>query len=131
MGGKDPDTAVRFNGARILVVEDEYYIADDFQRALAEAGATVVGLVATVGMARAAINDGEFDCAVIDLNLHGESALPIADGLIERGKPFAIAMGYGSEAVPERLSHVPRIEKPFDPPAVVHLLGQLGCAKPA
>jgi CheY-like chemotaxis protein len=117
------------NGARILVVEDEYYIADDLRRILASAGAEVVGPVSTVSKAVEVIERGEFDCAVLDLNLHGSSAVPVADRLLAAGKSFAIATGYAISALPEWLRNVPRIEKPFDPPALLQLVRQLRCAK--
>jgi DNA-binding NtrC family response regulator len=120
---------LRLNGARVLVVEDEYFIADDLRRTLDAAGALVVGPFSTLAKAKEAIAAGMFDCAVIDLNLHGESAVSLADQLLAAGASFAIATGYGSGAVPERLSTVPRIEKPFDPQAVVAALGALGCAQ--
>ena len=115
-------------GARVLVVEDEYYIADDLKRTLLGAGAEVLGPFSTLGKAYEALDAETFDCAVIDLNLHGESAVPIADRLSEEGKSFAIATGYGPASVPERFKEVPRIEKPFDPPALLQLVGQLRCA---
>jgi DNA-binding NtrC family response regulator len=117
------------NEAKVLVVEDEYYIADDLKRTLDAAGAQVIGPVSTIAKAIEAIDRGAFDCAVIDLNLHGESAVPIADRLEQEGISFAIATGYGSDTVPDRLKHVPRIEKPFDPRALVEVMRQLGCAK--
>lgn len=120
-----PDQALQLSGKRILLVEDEYYIADDVRRTLIAAGADVLGPFATVPKAQQALDEGGFDCAVIDLNLHGESATPIADRLLEEGKSFAIATGYGSGAVPDRFRQVPRIEKPFDPPALLQLMGRL------
>jgi len=113
----------------VLVIEDEYYIADDVGRELTAAGAEVIGPVSTLATAEDALDEGAFDCAVIDLNLHGESAVPIADRLMALGKSFAIATGYGSGAIPERLDGVPRIEKPFDPPALLELVGKLSCAR--
>src|SRR5579884_2248299 len=77
------------SGKTILLVEDEYYIADDVRRTLNAAGAEVLGPFATLNRAGEAIDAGGFDCAVIDLNLHGESALPIADRLLEEGRSFA------------------------------------------
>lgn len=117
-------------GARVLVIEDEYSIADDLRRVLNRAGALVVGPLSTLSKAHKALDEGAFDCAVIDLNLHGESALPIADRLVELGKSFAIATGYGSDGVPDRLKGVPRIEKPFDPRAILQLVGELRCGGP-
>ncbi|NUQ18634.1 MAG: response regulator, partial [Sphingomonas sp.] len=112
-------------GVRVLVVEDEYFIADDFRRELSAAGAVIVGPASSFSTAAKKIDEGAFDCAVIDLNLHGESALPLAARLATRGKPFAIATGYGSAAIPPEFKGVPRIEKPFDPPALLQLVAQL------
>lgn len=126
---KSPDQELLLSGKRVLLVEDEYYIADDLRRTLIAAGAEVVGPYATLAKARSALDRNSFDCAVIDLNLHGESAIPIADRLAQDGKSFAIATGYGSTAVPDRFHGVPRIEKPFDPPAVLRLVEQLSCAQ--
>jgi len=122
-----PDLA----GARVLLVEDEYYIADDLRRLLDGAGASVVGPVSTLAKAHKALDEDAFDCAVIDLNLHGESAIPIADRLAQQGHSFAIATGYGSGSVPDRYKDVPRIEKPFDPPALIQLVAKLSCARAA
>jgi DNA-binding response OmpR family regulator len=116
-------------GTRVLVVEDEYYIADDLRRMLGASGASVVGPFSTIAKAGEAIERGDFDCALIDLNLHGESAVPIADRLVREGRPFAIATGYGSSVVPDRLKDVPRIEKPFDPRALLEMVKQLRCAE--
>jgi DNA-binding NtrC family response regulator len=92
------------------------------------AGAEIIGPCANFEQAESAVEENGFDCAILDLNLHGRSAAPIADRLIERGKSFAIATGYGSGAVPERLQGAPRIEKPFNPPALVQLIAQVSCA---
>ena len=116
-------------GVRILVIEDEYFIADDVKRVLESAGATVVGPAATMAKANEAIDRDMFDCAILDLNLHGEDAVPLGDRLIAAGHSFAIATGYGGPSIPDRLQGVPRIEKPFDPPAILDLVQQLSCAK--
>lgn len=115
-------------GLRILVVEDEYFIADDVQHVLEQAGASVLGPVATLAAAHKALDAGAFDCAVIDLNLNGDSAAEIGDRLLAEGHSFAIATGYGSPAVPDRLQGAPRIEKPFDPAAIIQLVQRLDCA---
>ena len=116
--------AGRLTGMRVLVVEDEYYIADDLRRSLKRAGAEIIGPVGSIALAEDALEKGEFDCAVLDLNLHGESAAVVADQLKIMGIPFAIATGYGSSAVPERHNDVPRLEKPFDASEVVELVSR-------
>ena len=113
------------DGVRVLVVEDEFYIADDLCRALRNNGAVVVGPCPTLRKAEAAINSGGFDCVILDLNLHGDSTAPIADELTNRGVPFVIATGYGSSGVPNRLKRLPQVEKPFEPITLVDLLSHL------
>jgi DNA-binding NtrC family response regulator len=130
-GKSEQSEQLDLSGARVLLVEDEYYIADDLRRTLRGAGATVVGPASTLSLAMDLLDEGNFDCAVIDLNLQGESGLPLAERLMEQRRSFAIATGYGSPAIPERLRDVPRLEKPFDPPALLRLVGQLRCAKAA
>lgn len=121
-----PAGNVAISGTRVLVVEDEFFIADDLSRALTKAGASVVGPCATFRKAEQAIAEGGFDCAILDLNLSGESGVPLADQLIELKVPLALATGYGSEAVPEHLKGLTRIEKPFDPAAIVEVVARLG-----
>ena len=123
--GSQIDTAAaRLAGLRVLVVEDEHYIADDLRRSLSGAGAKIVGPIGNVAQAEAAIHERELDCAVLDLNLRGESAAGIADQLNVLGVPFAIATGYGSAAVPPHLHDVPRLEKPFEASEVVALISR-------
>lgn len=116
------------SGRRVLILEDEYYIADDVRRMLDAAGTEVIGPCANFDQTKAAVEENGLDCAILGLNLHGRSAEGIADRLIERGKSVAIATGYGSRPVPERLQHVPRIEKRFDPPALLQIVAQICCA---
>jgi DNA-binding NtrC family response regulator len=113
------------DGLRVLVIEDEFYIADDLRRVLCAAGAMVVGPVSTVEKAQEALSHGGFDCVVLDLNLHGESGVPVADGLLEMGTPFAIVTGYGSASVPDRLKSVPRCEKPVESETLTELVSRL------
>ena len=126
--GPNQAKTLSLKGKRVLVIEDEYYIADELRGILNNIGAEVVGPVGTLEAAGRAVDKMQFDCAVIDLNLHGESAIPIADRLIEGGMSFALATGDGSAAVPERLRDVPRLETPYAAAGLVRLIGQLSCA---
>lgn len=110
---------------RVLVVEDEYYLADDLAKALEAGGHEVLGPVGTVEEAEQAVAADSFDVAVIDMNLHGDSAFPIADRLKDKGIPFVIATGYGGASLPDRLADAPRVEKPFDPKQVIAALPSL------
>lgn len=118
------------SGTRVLVVEDEYYLADDLSRSLVEAGAEVVGPIATLADAERKVAEGKFDCAVVDMNLRGDFAHAIAERLVARGVPLVITTGYNSGSIPDALRGVPRVEKPFAPDRIVELLAgmRIGCA---
>lgn len=98
------------NGASILIVEDEYLIAEEVARYFASLGATVLGPVPTVEQARRYTEQA--DAAVLDINLAGQAVFPIADRLAERGVPFVFFSGYDRSIVPGRLRHVASLAKP-------------------
>ncbi len=111
--------------ARILIVEDEYYLADDLARALEAQGAQVVGPVGSLEEAEALVRAGGLDCAILDMNLRGEMAFPVADRLDQEGIPFVVASGYTEAALPERFASSPRLEKPLLASDVIDLLPRL------
>jgi len=111
--------------SRILVVEDEYFLADDMTRSLSGSGVDVVGPVATVKAALDLLaEETAVDGAVLDINLRGEMVYPVADLLLERGVPFVFSTGYDEHVVPRRYSEVRRCEKPVDPDRVTAALLQ-------
>jgi DNA-binding NtrC family response regulator len=111
------------NGARILILEDEFFLADDLARALREAGAEPVGPASNMEQAENLVAREHLDAAILDVNIHGA----LASGFIERlasGKlPCLIVSGYGGDALPEAISGIPRIEKPISPSSVIEILG--------
>lgn len=114
------------SGRRVLVVEDEYFIADDIARALRQLGAEVVGPLASRDEALEVFaSDLRIDFAVLDINLRGDAVYPLADALRGRRVPFVFATGYDSASIPEPYRGVPRWEKPFDPRALVDALSTL------
>jgi ActR/RegA family two-component response regulator len=119
------------SGSRILIVEDEYYLADDLAHALKSRGAEVLGPVGTLDQARKAVSAGGFDCAIVDMNLRGDMAFSIADQLQAAGIPFLIATGYTSAALPVRFAHVPVVEKPSESGKIIEALPALLAARRA
>ena len=111
------------SGRRILLVEDEYFIADDMVRQFEERGAEVIGPFARIEDALVAVSsDQHLDGAVLDINLHGRMVFPLADELAARGVRFVFATGYDHQRIPSRHDHIVRCEKPADPEAVVAAL---------
>jgi DNA-binding response OmpR family regulator len=109
-------------GARVLVIEDEYFIADDLAKALLSAGADPVGPVATVEQAERLIETQPIDAAIVDLNLRGVMAFDLARRLAAQHLPCLIVSGYSEEALPEGVIGVPRLEKPVAMDAVLRAL---------
>ena len=90
---------VDLTGRRVLIVEDEGLLALDMEFALIDAGASVLGPVIDVaeGLALLDGDPGRIDAAILDLDLRGQPAYPIADRLVERGVPFVFNTGHGRE----------------------------------
>ena len=113
-------------GRRVLVVEDEYFLADELRQALADAGATVVGPVPSVeGALDLLRNEAHPDAAVLDVNLGGEVGFPVADALADRGVPFLFTSGYDGATAPTRHTAVRWLEKPVEVAATLRALGRL------
>lgn len=112
--------------ARLLVVEDEYFIAQEIADALLAAGYVIVGPCATVPAALALLGDGTAcDAAVLDASLRHVSSLPVADALAERGIPFAVVTGFTADQLPPRLAEAPVLTKPVRGDDLVAMVRQL------
>ncbi|MEX6506578.1 response regulator [Jiella sp. M17.18] len=110
-GGQAPS----LEGRRMLVVEDEYMLADDMALDFKCFGAEISGPVPTIAEARALLDDdGPIDGAVLDINLNGEMVYEFADLLNERGIPFLFATGYDRHSLPGRFKGTLVCEKPVD-----------------
>jgi DNA-binding response OmpR family regulator len=116
------------SGKRVLVVEDEYFIATDLQRLLENAGAEVVGPAADLAAALALVQ-ARLDAAVLDVNLDGVLCYPLAERLSEAAVPYVFVTGDDSWALPAAFQDRPRIAKPFAAASVVALVEDL-CALP-
>jgi CheY-like chemotaxis protein len=118
-----PQSHHDLEGRHVLVVEDEYYIAADMVDALEEHGAHVIGPAASIADAIHLVEQTEhLDGAVVDLNLRGELAFPVARALAARHVPFVFATGYDAETIPMEFRHIIRCEKPVDFMKVAHVL---------
>ncbi len=100
-------------GKVILVVEDDFFIATDLCRSLETEGVEVLGPVGRIDDALGLIaRSGHIDGALVDLNLHGVMAFPVADALTERRVPFMFVTGYDEAVIPDRYRQVPHYNKP-------------------
>lgn len=110
-------------GRRVLVIEDEYFIADDLARALGALGAEIVGPVAEVEDAEDILSAGTvIHGALLDINLHSVMSFPLARLLLARKIPLVFTTGYGRDMLGPEFQHVRLCEKPLDVARVAHTL---------
>ena len=103
------------SGRRILVLEDEYFLADDISRALRSAGADVAGPVGDIDDALPILNGGGMlDGAVLDVNIRSDMVFPVAQELRARRVPFVFTTGYDKVGIAPQFQDVMLWEKPVD-----------------
>lgn len=120
-------TSLSLRGLRILVVEDNFVLADALRYLLAGYDGVVAAIAPSVERARAALAADPIDVAVLDINLNGASVVPFAEDLRAAGIPFVFVTGYGDdpELLPEHLRSLPRLEKPVEAERLIGLLLEL------
>ncbi|MDR3462059.1 MAG: response regulator [Beijerinckiaceae bacterium] len=101
------------NKLRILIVEDEPFIALTLEDLLDELGFVVAGTVSRVSDALDFINREAIDGALLDVNLGSQKIDPVADLLDQRGCSFIFTTGYGRSGIPAAHAHRPVLQKPF------------------
>jgi DNA-binding response OmpR family regulator len=104
----------QLTGLRVLVVEDDYFIADEICSTLRDHGAEIVGPSPNVEQGLLLVRTQALDCAVLDINLQGSYAFGIASELRHRGTPAIFATGYDVSVLPKEFSGFVRLEKPLN-----------------
>ena len=103
-------------GLRVLLAEDDWFIADDLVVGLQARGAEVIGPAASLEDALNLLKASPaIDAAVLDLDLRGQLSYVIADLLKARGIPIVFATGYGHERAPASHTGSAWCEKPGNP----------------
>jgi DNA-binding response OmpR family regulator len=115
------ETCDALAGLCCLVLEDESLIALDYERILRSAGADSIVSLGRLADAYALLKKrAPFDLVLLDVDLDGESSLPLARTLIADKIPVVIITGlFGKTARPSDLLTVPWLEKPFEERALV------------
>jgi CheY-like chemotaxis protein len=112
----------KLHGLCILVVEDEYLVADVLVQLIKLYGGTVAGPVATEEEALAILDETAVDCALLDVKLADGLCVALAEALAQRGIHVTLTTGYSISGIPEELRHLPIFTKPIDLGALVEHL---------
>ena len=103
----------------VLVVEDEMCLAMMLEDLLSDSGYRVV-LASRVQEAQRLVDEESIDAAILDVNVNGEQAYPVAERLRERGVPFLFASATAARAFPPSTTRIrcwpSRIRSPTSSP---------------
>lgn len=99
----------------MLVVEDEYFIADDIRQGLVALGAEVVGPFPNFQDAAAVLRSGApIDVALLDVNVRNEMVFPLARLLLSRDVPVVFTTGYDKAALDAEFEDILLWQKPLN-----------------
>lgn len=98
----------------MLVVEDNFVIANDMKDQLEKSGIKVIEICSNSEDALEVLSSEPPSFAILDVNLGGgNTSEPVANRLLKLGVPFLFVTGYGNNAeLANSFDHVPRLTKP-------------------
>lgn len=99
-------------GCKVLIVEDEHFVAAGLARYFTELGAEVLGPVSTTRSARRFLLDAQ--SAILDIHVGDGPVFCLADELSDRRVPFVFYSGCDEPALPERFRHIGCLSKPIE-----------------
>jgi len=100
------------HGKTILIVEDDFFQADDARAALEAAGGKVIGPFPDSMQGVAALQQDRPDCALLDINLGASSSFEVARVATELNVPFVFMTGYDAKNIAPEFRHIDRLQKP-------------------
>jgi DNA-binding response OmpR family regulator len=100
-------------GIRILILEDDPWIATDLQSILEAEGHEIVDSLGSLDEAYRHLDD-EFDCALLDIDVIGGKSFGVAEALIERRIPFVFVSASQPSDLPQTLRQAAFVAKPFE-----------------
>ncbi|MHC4416593.1 MAG: response regulator [Planctomycetota bacterium] len=103
------------DGLRVLVVEDDFDVAESLKAMLSALGCDVVGPASTSEEACRLVKEVPIDAAILDIALSPGTSAPVARSLLYRDCPFVFVTGFGNiDMLPEELRGYRVLLKPVD-----------------
>jgi len=110
-------------GRRILIVEDDFIVAEDLRQELLAQGAEVLGPVPSVADALELLVDGDRpSAALLDVQLGPETVYPLVEVLRELHIPVVFATAFGQSEMPEAYARLPHCDKPISAAQLIRVL---------
>ena len=123
MNDSDQSPGAALSGRRVLIVEDEPFIAFDLADAIESAGGVVLGPAMSVREALALIARDRVEAAILDVNLPDGDVGPVISALADEGILLLVHTGAG--LTPELREQYPSLRvfaKPTPPPVLAHVI---------
>ncbi|HTR84980.1 MAG TPA: helix-turn-helix domain-containing protein [Reyranella sp.] len=99
---------------RILVVEDNYFMAKTVCELVRDCGFDVAGAVGRVEAGQRFLEENHVDGAIVDINLDGTPSFPLCDELVRRSVPFFFLTAYERSAIPDAFRNTRLLTKPVE-----------------
>jgi CheY-like chemotaxis protein len=109
----DTERVKQPSSLRVLLVEDEMLVAMLVETMLIDLGHRITGPVGWLDQALTLAEREELDFAILDLNINGGKAYPVAAALAVRGIPFIFSTGYGRGGLAAPFESCPTLQKPY------------------
>lgn len=90
-----------FRGMRLLLVEDDFLIAQAIKRMLERFGCEVVGPIPSLPEAKRVAENEMVHGGLLDINIRGGTTSEVARMFEQRGTPFLFITGYASPPLEE------------------------------
>ncbi|WP_230533451.1 response regulator [Microvirga roseola] len=103
---------------RILILEDDPFIALDLQMILEGEGHEIVGVFDSINETYEHLED-DFEYALLDIDVVGGKSFGIAAELAERNIPFAFVSASQPNDLPQSLRKALFIPKPFEETSII------------
>ncbi len=114
--------SMEFERKTILIVEDSPLVAATTEEILRELGCEVAGPAGNMADALQLSEQGEFDAALVDLNIRGTKSFSVLAILARRQIPFILITGYADWSMPDEWAQAPRMPKPYNKTTVELML---------
>ncbi|WP_073975017.1 response regulator [Erythrobacter donghaensis] len=112
------------SGYRIVILEDDYYQAQDCRQLLEAAGAKVIAISARIPDLPSLLEEGPIDAVLIDINLGQGLSFDFARALKAQGIPFVFLTGYDAAMLPDDLAGNGYLTKPADAARIMAALAR-------
>ncbi|MBN9009153.1 MAG: response regulator [Rhizobiales bacterium] len=109
----------------VLVVEDDFLIAQEIADELHAMGIDKVQLAASVSQGERCLRKNKFAFAILDVNLGSDLVFPLAEKLSRKEIPFIFCTAAAARDMPAKWARFPTLHKPFDRESLAELMPTL------